>query len=278
MPGPRNSHQRSVRPSLGRPQRCGGRRKKSGATNMSSQQKPERRVYSLGDLPQDYRRVVVERVWSKIVRNEGCWIWQGTYSSYGYGTLNVRFASRKSLHRYAHRLVYEIMYGSIPPGMFVCHTCDNPPCCNPDHLFLGTCRDNVDDMVNKGRQRRGSQAANSVLSEEQVEAVRKRYSEGGITQIKLAEQYGVTQRHISGVINGRFWKHVGGVDREKRSQDRNRVRGSRVGGSKLTEGAVREIRELCRQGELYRSLASKFGVSRALISGIVLRKIWKSVD
>jgi len=87
-----------------------------------------------------------ERFWCGVKRGEPdeCWPWTRSLSPKGYGRVRGRNA---------HRVAYELTYGPIPPGMFVCHTCDNPPCCNPAHLFLGTYLDNIADMVAKKRSR-----------------------------------------------------------------------------------------------------------------------------
>jgi hypothetical protein len=77
----------------------------------------------------------------------GCWIWGGCRSKGGYGTISI---DNKEL--YVHRVIYERTHGPIPAGMCICHTCDNPACCNPDHLFVGTHKDNVHDAMRKGRR------------------------------------------------------------------------------------------------------------------------------
>jgi hypothetical protein len=95
------------------------------------------------DIPIKTRR----RIWTRIQRSPGCWEWQGQRSVYGYGTLSI-----KGKNKQAHRVVMELVTGEpIPPGMIVMHTCDNPPCVNPDHLKIGTQLDNVWDMMEKGR-------------------------------------------------------------------------------------------------------------------------------
>ena len=100
-------------------------------------------------LPAEYRQRFLERI--QVGGQDECWPWRGKSSSHGYGALTVRLAGRKITLR-AHRVAYSIASGAdIPPGFMVCHTCDNPPCCNPHHLFVGRSADNVADMVTKGR-------------------------------------------------------------------------------------------------------------------------------
>lgn len=89
----------------------------------------------------------IARFWSRVAKSDGCWLWTGArFGPNGYGA--VRFQKRNSS---AHRVSWMIHFGPIPDGLFVCHKCDNPPCCNPAHLFLGTIGDNTRDMIAKGR-------------------------------------------------------------------------------------------------------------------------------
>ena len=88
-----------------------------------------------------------ERLKARAVENEnGCWIWSGNKTAHGYGKMCVNGVGTA-----AHRYSYSVHKGPIPDGMFVCHTCDTPSCVNPDHLFVGTPKDNYDDMMKKGR-------------------------------------------------------------------------------------------------------------------------------
>jgi hypothetical protein len=99
--------------------------------------------------PLVFRRAPVDRrFWSKVQKGPDCWTWAGSRSAKGYGRLNVGGAVCQ-----AHRVSWELHRGAIPSDLFVLHRCDNPPCVNPDHLFLGTALDNSRDMVSKGRQK-----------------------------------------------------------------------------------------------------------------------------
>ena len=94
-----------------------------------------------------------ERFWAKVDRasSDACWPWLATHGRFGYGEFKVGGRSGRSVK--AHRVAWELTHGPISDGLFVLHRCDNPPCCNPGHLFLGTHADNMRDMAQKGRQR-----------------------------------------------------------------------------------------------------------------------------
>jgi hypothetical protein len=95
------------------------------------------------------KRPTYVRFWPKLNKGDGCWEWTGGCNDWGYGMM--KGDGGKML--YAHRVSYELHHGEIPNGLFVCHVCDNPKCANPDHLFLGTHKDNMADMMVKGRAR-----------------------------------------------------------------------------------------------------------------------------
>lgn len=114
------------------------------------------------------RRPLDERFWEKVVTSpDSCWLWTGAQSPRGYGAFVV---SRGDV-RTASRVSWELVNGPIPDGLWVLHRCDNPPCVNPDHLFLGTHQDNMDDMAQKGRGRKPREAQTNTLGPIPVIAV-----------------------------------------------------------------------------------------------------------
>lgn len=124
--------------------------------------------------------------------NTGCWLWSGCVKANGYGVIGVRRAGK--LHNtLAHRASWAQRHGPIPPGLYVCHRCDTPACVNPDHLFLGTQKDNLRDMYAKGRlQNRGVLNASASLTEEQVRQIRRDTR----TLDRVAKDYGVGRSTI----------------------------------------------------------------------------------
>lgn len=106
----------------------------------------------------------------------------------------------------ASRIAYELAHGS-PPRFTVCHTCDFPPCVRPDHLFDGTQQDNADDMVRKGRSRKGVMHRNARLTEEQVREIRQRYMQGE-TQARLGQEFGLSHGSIGSIVRRENWVHV----------------------------------------------------------------------
>ena len=134
----------------------------------------------------------------------GCIEWQGHRDRDGYG--KIRLGKGRT---FAHRVAYDLMVARIAPGLLVCHTCDNPPCCNPLHLFAGTPKDNTQDMISKGRKAdsKGENGPMAKLTEKQVVAMRKRRL-AGETLEELANSYGVAVSAVSRIVNRKRWPHV----------------------------------------------------------------------
>jgi hypothetical protein len=142
-----------------------------------------------------------DRFWAKVATGDGCWLWTGARDHKGYGVLR---RGRKYSHARAHRVSYELHHGPIPDGLFVCHTCDNPPCVNPDHLFLGTNAENTADRHRKGRDARGTRNGLAKLTEAEVRAILA----DPRTQTAIARDYGVNPVTIHYIKVGRNWAHL----------------------------------------------------------------------
>lgn len=126
----------------------------------------------------------------------GCWEFQGQRSIEGYGKIKVDNKNWR-----AHRLAYLLFVGEIPAEMIVCHRCDNPPCCNPDHLFLGTHSDNTADKVSKNRQAKGSALPQKKYGLAHVEKV-KRLQGLGMTHADIAIEMGISEGQVSYLSRG----------------------------------------------------------------------------
>lgn len=134
--------------------------------------------------------------WAKADRTEGCWEWLGTRWANGYG----RIGDKK-----AHRIAWERANGRpIPTGMLVCHRCDNPPCVNPAHLYLGTHRDNVRDRMERERGQRGTDVNTAKLTEEQVHEIRARCDRGEVHRT-VAADFGISQVMVSLIARRKSW-------------------------------------------------------------------------
>jgi hypothetical protein len=149
---------------------------------------------------------VVERFHEKweLNKENGCWEWIAATAGAGYGEMKIP-GTRKQI--YAHRLSYLIHYGEIPEGMMACHTCDNPKCVKPSHLFLGSCEDNLQDMKAKDRHLRGSRNKKAKLTEEKVRHIHRLYKDG-VSQGKIGKAYGVSQGQIFRIIHGMRWNKI----------------------------------------------------------------------
>lgn len=155
---------------------------------------------------------IEQRLYSKTAINpvSGCWEWTGAKRS-GYGRLIIGSrtdGSRRSVS--AHRLSYELQHGYIPPGMEVCHVCDNPCCINPTHLFLGTREDNVKDREKKGRNITfiGEEQPRAKLTRKSVKDARWERAYKRTSFQKIADKYGVNKKTIQNAISGKTWKCV----------------------------------------------------------------------
>lgn len=156
-----------------------------------------------------------ERFWCKVKIGgaDECWHWtSGLFNDGdGYGKFAVCMGAHKKIikHRYrAHRVAYFLTHKNLPEHLCVCHTCDNPPCCNPAHLFLGTPRQNAYDRNDKQRDAKGEQHGMHKLTADQVREIRRLRATQRISQTALGKMFGVSHNQI-GMIERRLnWKHL----------------------------------------------------------------------
>lgn len=157
------------------------------------------------------------RFWSKVQKTEGCWLWTAARFHNGYGAFRYEGGQWR-----AHRVAYTWLVGPIPDGMEVCHMCDNPACVRPDHLFLGTRKENAEDMVAKERAavgdknasrlhpdrlRRGEAHGRAKVTEQQVREIRKLAAQG-VPHRAIAAQFGLTSTPVLDIIHRKHWAHV----------------------------------------------------------------------
>lgn len=146
--------------------------------------------------------------WAKVQVSEPdeCWIWTGAIGKQGYGNWNTGGKTWR-----VARASWTIAHGPIPEGNCVCHTCDNPPCVNPGHLFLGTPADNMADMTEKGRRARkgpsGERNSHAKLTASQVLEIRNAHANGA-RQVDLQRQYGMSRTTIFGIVHRILWNHI----------------------------------------------------------------------
>lgn len=148
---------------------------------------------------------VEERFARHVVKTDGgCWLWTAAKNRRGYGRLNVAGKARL-----AHRISFEMANGPVPDGRSVCHTCDNPACVNPEHLFAATHYENMQDMTRKGRasDTKGEKCGKAILTTPEVLHIREELQRGR-TGTWLAERFGVSYSAIYGIKHRKRWAHL----------------------------------------------------------------------
>lgn len=132
----------------------------------------------------------IDKFISKVRKTDTCWLWEGSRTLRGYGRCEW------GKHKLAHRVAYELFNDFIPPNMQVNHKCDNPPCVNPSHLFIGTQSDNIRDASRKLR------LPMQKLTYEKADEIRKIYKSEKISMVVLGKRYGVSNQTICDVVRG----------------------------------------------------------------------------
>lgn len=153
------------------------------------------------------RRSMVARIEEKLVPEGDCLVYQGGRDTFDYGLIWDNDSRTK---KRAHRVIFEHYNGPLPDGHVVRHTCDNPPCCNHEHLISGTQQENIQDMVERSRagSMPGETHPNSKLTETKVLEIRALHAEGKHSYSILADKFCVSPAAIAQVVTRRSWKHI----------------------------------------------------------------------
>lgn len=159
-------------------------------------------------LPKTFTPEIINRFWSKVAvtaQKDLCWIWIAGTRRNGYGLFNFK----RPLNLIAPRVAYFLYYKIDPLDKYVLHKCDNPRCCNPHHLFLGTAKDNTLDMDKKGRRKRklGEDHWGVKITENIVKDIRLKFSQGK-TQQSLSVKYGIDPSNVSLIVSRKTWGHI----------------------------------------------------------------------
>ena len=179
--------------------------------------------------------------WDHVKKTDTCWLWIGHIKRDGYGGYGSRLV---------HRIVYELVNGRIPEGMLICHKCDIRNCVNPDHLFIGTYKDNQQDAACKGRMAKGDRNGTHVHPERVARGLNR-------------GRYTKPERNARGERNGQH------------THPERTARGDKVNTAKLAWNQIREIRQLIGSGEGTRVVAMRFGVTMGNVRRIARGKYWK---
>ena len=201
------------------------------------------------------------RLWAKVTKSDGCWLWTGSLNNHGYGQIWRGDGPGTSRLLMAHRAVWTLENGPIPDGMYLCHSCDNPQCVRPSHMFLGTQTDNMRDCLSKGRMkfaapRLGPANHNAKLTWESVRHIRREYALG--TNLStLSRTFGMARSTLREIVTGRRWPEAG-VERQPRQQPKAKI-------PRDHHGIIAARRAW---GESIASIAADYGVTSGHISHI----------
>jgi len=193
---------------------------------------------------------------------EGCWEWKRCRDRQGYGICTKQHGTTR-----AHRISYLLTHGHIPEGALVLHSCDNPPCCNPAHLRLGTHRENQAEKASKSRAMHGEAHPASRISDSQARQI----FEDPRPFSAIAEQYGISQGAVSLIKSGKTWRHVTRAP----ARATNLARGSVHRAAKLTADQVRAIRV---SGEGPSDIMRRYGISHTAATRVLKKLSYRDVE
>ena len=221
-------------------------------------------IYTCGKKYKDKNNI--ERFITNVNIGDKCWEWNGHRDKDGYGRFHIYYTkTKKQTNIGAHKVSYELFYGKlVPGGMCVCHTCDNPTCVNPNHLWLGTNQDNMDDKINKGRQIHGENHHRAKLNWEKVKEIRVLYNNGENSREQLSKLFEMDKSTISDICNNIIWHDTSYIKTN-----------NKIGNTKLTQKIADEIRKLHSTCEYTgKQLGTMFNISGSCVSEIIRYKRW----
>ena len=205
------------------------------------------------------------RFWGKVdIRGSGeCWPWKAGQRNW-YGSIGILTDGKVRVY-VATRVAYTITF-SDPGELNVLHTCDNPPCCNPAHLFLGTHSDNLQDAISKGR---AILDAKRKMTDELALEIRDRYlSSSTITERDLSEEYGISFNAIGEMIRGNSYRHLPPYTGVVSPRDKNY-------GAKIDKETAESIRAMRSNGVMVSVILDTFKISKTNFYRIINRQLWK---
>ena len=208
-----------------------------------------------------------ERFWKSVNKTDGCWLWISGLDKDGYGAFRAEHDG--TTHQRAHRYSYALHKGNIPTLLNVCHTCDVRACVNPEHLFLGTMAENMDDKMAKGRHRviNGENHYRAVLTEEQARAILL----DPRPHTQIANEYNVARTTISSLKARYSWPELG----KAKGVKAKRVSPRRGVSDRVTPEMVQEILASRERGV---DLAKRFGITPQMVSNIRHRRMWAHIE
>ena len=227
---------------------------------------------------------IIKNFWNKVNypgNDVECWEWTAAKGSNKrvYGTFSIKSSKYHKTFR-DHRFAWEFYNGPIPDGLLVCHKCDNPACCNPEHLFLGTEQDNMTDKINKNRQIivRGSDVGTSKLTEIDIDEILSGISSGKYQKVsQICNMYNVEDHAIQRILKGERWSHYIFQKYTKSQLQQIRAKIHKDTSSKLDETKVTQIKSMLRQNSSINLIAQQFNVTTQTIYDIRKGKFWSHV-